>query len=178
MSNNYKKEQNIPTAFFQYVLELKSLKRAGWVSKVRVSNPESVADHTFSMCAISMVLSDMLGLDTEKIMKMVILHDLAESITGDYMPEQINKKQKLSQEKKAMNSILCCLPSNIRSNYKKIWQEYILNKTPVARFVHRIDKIDMVLQARLYAKQGYSRKLLSRFSNSVEKPLRMSTMTS
>jgi putative hydrolase of HD superfamily len=166
--NNYKKKQSILIPFFQYVLQLKSVKRAGWVSKVHISNPESVADHTFSMCAISMVLSDMLGLDTEKVMKMVILHDLAESITGDYMPGEITKKHKLSQEKKAMNSILCCLPSNIRSNYKKIWLEYILNKTHVARFVHKTDKIDMVLQARQYAKQGYSRKLLSHFSNSAE----------
>jgi putative hydrolase of HD superfamily len=175
ISNNYKKKQKIPTPFFHYVLQLKSVKRAGWISKVRVSNPESVADHTFSMCAISMVLSDILGLDTEKVMRMVILHDLAESITGDYMHGEITKKHKLSQEKKAMNSILCCLPSNIRSNYKKIWQEYILNKTCVARFVHRTDKIDMVLQARQYAKQGYSRKLLSHFSNSAEKSLHMST---
>ena len=169
-SNDCKKKQEIPTAFFQYVLQLKSVKRAGWVSKVHVNNPESVADHTFSMCAISMVLSDMLGLDTEKVMKMVILHDLAESITGDYMPEEITKRHKLSQEKKAMNSILYSLPSNIRSNYIKIWQEYILNKTHVARFVHRIDKMDMILQARRYAKQGYSRKLLAHFYNSAYKP--------
>jgi putative hydrolase of HD superfamily len=118
-----------------------------------------------------MVLSDILGLDTEKVMKMVILHDLAESITGDYMPGEITKKHKLLQEKKAMNSILCCLPSNIRSNYKKIWLEYILDKTHVARFVHRTDKIDMVLQARQYAKQGYSRKLLSHFCNSAREVL-------
>lgn len=152
--------------FFQYILQLKSVKRAGWISKVHINNPESVADHTFSMCAISMVLSDMLGLDTERVMKMVILHDLAEAITRDYMPEEINKKRKLSQERKAINSILCRLPLNIRSNYIKIWQEYILNKTQVARFVHRIDKIEMVLQARRYARQGYSRKLLAHFYNS------------
>src|SRR5918911_237561 len=118
-----------PSRFFQSVLRLKCVKRAGWVSKVRVNDPESVADHSYSMCAISMVLSDMLGLDTEKVMKMVILHDLAESITGDYMPEEITKKRKLTQEKKAMKSILCDLPSNIRSNYTEIWEEYILNKT-------------------------------------------------
>ncbi len=152
--------------FFQYILQLKSVKRTGWISKVHINNPESVADHTFSMCAISMVLSDMLGLDTERVMKMVILHDLAEAITGDYMPEEITKKRKLSQERKAINLILCRLPLNIRSNYAKIWQEYILNKTHVARFVHRIDKMEMILQARRYAKQGYSRKLLADFYNS------------
>jgi putative hydrolases of HD superfamily len=165
-SNDYNKKQDSLAMFFQYILQLKSVKRAGWISKVHINNPESVADHTFSMCAISMVLSDMLGLDTERVVKMVILHDLAEAITGDYMPEEINIKRKLSQERKAINSILCRLPLNIRSNYIKIWQEYILNKTQVARFVHRIDKIEMVLQARRYAKQGYSRKLLAHFYNS------------
>jgi putative hydrolase of HD superfamily len=175
ISNNCKKKQSAPTRFFQYVLQLKSVKRAGWVSKVHISNPESVADHTFSMCAISMVLSDVLGLDTEKVMKMVILHDLAESIIGDYMPGEVTKKHKLSQEKKAMDSILCCLPSNIRSNYRKIWQEYISNKTYVARFVHRTDKIEMVLQARQYIRQGYSRKLLSHFSDPIDNTLHIST---
>ena len=155
-----------PSRFFQSVLRLKCVKRAGWVSKVRVNDPESVADHSYSMCAISMVLSDMLRLDTEKVMKMVILHDLAEAITGDYTPEEITKKHKLSQERIAINLILCRLPLNIRSNYAKIWQEYILNKTHVARFVHSIDKMEMVLQARRYAKQGYSRKLLAHFYNS------------
>ena len=166
-----KKKQDMPTTFFQYVLQLKSVKRAGWVSKVHINNPESVADHTFSMCAISMVLSDMLGLDTEKVIKMVILHDLAESITGDYMPEEITKKRKLSQEKKAMNLILYSLPLNIRSDYIKIWQEYILNKTYIARFVHKMDKLDLILQARRYAKQGNSHRLLAHFYKSVDKTL-------
>ena len=35
------------------------------------------------------------------------------------------------------------------------------NKTDVARFVHRIDKLEMILQARQYAKEGYSHKLLA-----------------
>ena len=169
--NSYRKKLDIAEEFLQYVFQLKSVKRAGWVSKVHVNNPESVADHTFSMCAISMVMSDLLGLDTERVMKMVMLHDLAESITGDRMPEEITKKRKLSEEKKAMHSILGLLPSNIRSNYTKIWEEYISNRTDLARFVHRTDKIDMILQAKLYAKQGYSPDLLSHFYDSADKSL-------
>jgi 5'-deoxynucleotidase len=160
-----------PSRFFQSVLRLKCVKRAGWVSKVRVNDPESVADHSYSMCAISMVLSDMLGLDTEKVMKMVILHDLAESITGDHIPGEISKKHKLLQEKRAMNSILYCLPANIRSGYKTIWQEYILNKTDIAHFVHKIDKFEMMLQAKQYVKQGYSYNSLVEFFNSSDKYL-------
>jgi putative hydrolases of HD superfamily len=151
------------TRFFQYAIRLKYVKRAGWISKVKVQNPESVADHTFSMCAISMVLSDILGLDTQRVMKMVILHDLAESITGDYMPGEISKKHKRVKEKKAINFILNCTPSNVRQNYIKIWNEYLQNKTDVAKLVHRVDKLEMILQARQYAKEGYPKKLLAQF---------------
>ena len=75
---------------FQSILQLKYVKRSGWLSIVQVPNPVSVGVLTYSMCPISMILSDILGLDTERIMKMVLLHDLAESITGDYSPVDIS----------------------------------------------------------------------------------------
>ena len=149
--------------FFHSVLQLKFVKRAGWVSKVKVEDAESVADHVLSMCAMAMLLSDMLGLDTQKVMKMVILHDLAESLLGDYMPGEIDVKQKITKEKEAMSSILAGLPKNIKLEYEKIWLEYLQNETPIAKFVHRIDKLEMALQANHYAKQGYARKLLEPF---------------
>ncbi len=152
--------------FFHSILQLKSVKRAGWVSKVQIENGESVADHTFSMCALAMLLSDILGLDTQKAMKMVILHDLAESIVGDYMPGVVNEKQKIAKEKKAMKSILAGLPKNIRSEYEKIWLEYLQNKTAVSKFVHRVDKLEMALQASRYEKQGHDSRLLEPFFKS------------
>jgi len=152
--------------FFHSILELKLVKRAGWVSKVHIENGESVADHTFSMCALAMLLSDMLGLDAEKAMKMVILHDLAESIVGDYMPGDITEKQKIAKETNAMKSILVGLPKNIKSEYEKIWLEYLQNRTDVARFVHRVDKLEMALQAAQYEKQGHDSRVLASFFKS------------
>jgi putative hydrolase of HD superfamily len=164
--------------FFQFILQLKCVKRSGWASKVKISNPESVADHTYSMCAMSMVLSDMLGLDTERIMKMVLLHDLVESVTGDYLPQEISKKQKRKEEDKVMKSILCNIPSNVRSHYKKIWKEYILNKTEIAHFVHRTDKLEMALQAKRYAKEytkdnGHSNDSFNQFFDSANESIRL-----
>jgi putative hydrolase of HD superfamily len=156
------------TPFFHSILQLKSIKRAGWVSKVKIENAESVADHTFSMCALTMLLSDMLGLDTQKAMKMVILHDLAESIVGDYMPGDIPERQKIAKEKKAMKSILVGLPKNARIEYEKIWLEYLQNRTALARFVHRVDKLEMALQASQYERQGFEGKLLKPFFESAK----------
>lgn len=154
--------------FFHSILQLKSVKRAGWVSKVKIRDAESVADHTFSACAIAMLLSDMVGLNTERAMKMAILHDLAESRIGDYMPGEITLRQKLAQEKKAMKSILSGLPKKTRSQYEKIWLEYQLNKTSVAKIVHRIDKLEMALQANQYARHGYARNLFEPFFDSAK----------
>ena len=155
--------------FFHCILQLKSVRRAGWVSKVDIKNAESVADHTFSMCAMAMLLSDMLGLDTRRVMKMVILHDLAESIAGDYMPGDVPAIQKLAKEKRAMESILSGLPKKVRTEYEKIWLEYLRKRTDAARFVHRVDKLEMALQANQYAKQGYAGKLLTPFFESAKK---------
>lgn len=152
--------------FIQSALKLKSIKRAGWVSKVKVQSPESVADHSFATCAVGMLLADVLGLDTVRVMKMAILHDLAESIVGDYMPGDISVTEKIQKERTAVEKILKGLPGDVRSDYSEIWSEYLANRTEVARFVHRIDKLEMAMQASLYANEGYDRKLLRPFVNS------------
>ena len=165
---------NIPVqllSFFESVLRLKSVKRAGWVSKAGISNAESVSDHTYSMCAMGMILSDMLGLDTEKVMKMIIIHDLAESIIGDYMPNEITREKKRLEEGKAMSSILYQVPSVARSSYEMIWQEYQANKTRAAKFVHKLDKLEMAIQSIQYINQGYSSKVLLQFFASARRSL-------
>lgn len=158
-------------SFFESVLRLKSVKRAGWVSKAGISNAESVSDHTYSMCAMGMILSDMLGLDTERVMKMIIIHDLAESIIGDYMPNEITREKKRLEERKAMSCILYQVPSVARSSYEMIWQEYQANKTRAAKFVHKLDKLEMAIQSIQYINQGYSSKVLLQFFASARRSL-------
>jgi putative hydrolase of HD superfamily len=158
-------------SFFESVLRLKSVKRAGWVSKAGISNAESVSDHTYSMCAMGMILSDMLGLDTERVMKMIIIHDLAESIIGDYMPNEITREKKRLEEGKAMSCILYQVPSVARSSYEMIWQEYQANKTRAAKFVHKLDKLEMAVQSIQYLNQGYSSKVLLQFFASARRSL-------
>ena len=154
--------------FFHSVLYLKSVRRAGWISKVKIEDAESVADHTFSVATMAMLLSDMLGFDTHRIIKMALLHDLAESIVGDFKPGDVTARQKLAKEKTAMKFILSGLPEPPREEYEEIWFEYLRNRTEIAKFVHRIDKLEMALQANQYAKQGYADKLLAPFFESAE----------
>jgi putative hydrolases of HD superfamily len=169
-----KEADRVPAQLFPFiesVLRLKSVKRSGWVSKALISSPESVSDHTYAMCAIGMILSDMLGLDTERVTKMIIIHDLSESIIGDYMPGEIARKRKRIEERNAMTSIMNQMPVAIRSNYIRIWEEYQANKTQVAKFVHKLDKLEMAMQAIQYINEGYPKKSLIKFLNSARRSL-------
>ena len=156
--DNYKLDNLI-----EYILKLKNIKRAGWISKAKILRAESVADHSYALTALSMVFSDFLGLDTEKIIKMCIIHDLAESIIGDYMPDEISIGEKQIKEDDAMKIVISSFPDKIAGLYSNIWKEYCLNQTKEARLVKQLDKVEMFLQANQYLKNGYSYEFLSPF---------------
>ena len=96
--------------FFEKVLELKNVQRQGWKEKLEIDNPESVADHSYSTTVLSMILSDMKDLNSEKVIRMSLLHDLAESIIGDITPDHIRKNEKITKENDAIKQILKNLP--------------------------------------------------------------------
>lgn len=139
--------------FLAIAAHLKTVPRQGWIEKLSIKNPESVADHTFSMAIIGMILSDSQNYNTEKILKMILLHDLAESITGDFTPEQKSRQEKLILENNTFDKILKNLPETLQKQYFSIWEEYQKNDSKEANFVHQIDKIEMALQAKIYSKQ-------------------------
>jgi 5'-deoxynucleotidase len=164
--NLEKKQISNIVSFFRIVCNLKKIKREGWIHKSKIDLPESVADHSYSMCTISMVLADILNLETEHIMKMANLHDLAESLVGDKMPDSISPEKKALVEGKAMKIILSKLPGPLREKYLNIWNEYVDNSTDSAKFVHNMDKVEMAVQAKEYEFDGYSKQSLQVFLKS------------
>jgi len=157
--------------FFKTAANLKKIYRQGWIEKLTLDNPESVADHTYSMAVMSMVISDLENYDTEKILKMVLLHDLAESKIGDYTPEQLNNEKKNKLENNAFDEIIKNLPDLIKSQYLQIWQEYQENTSPESKIVHQIDRLEMALQAKIYQKEGHSQEKLESFFESAKKDI-------
>jgi putative hydrolase of HD superfamily len=153
-------------SFFRIVCNLKAIKRSGWIHKSNIASPESVADHSYSMCIMSMILAEIMNLDSGYIMKMVIIHDLAESMVGDHMPDNKSSEEKQLLEDKAMKKIISKLPNSLRKNYLRIWNEYINNITVNAKFVHNMDKLEMALQAKEYEFEGYPKEVLQPFIKS------------
>ena len=136
-----------------YSGKLKEIKRTGWVES-GIESPESVADHSYRTTLLSMVLSDEKGLNTLKTMKMALLHDLAESVTGDLTPKQKEETHN-EKESKALKKAINGLPEKIKKSYLEVFTEFQENKTLEAQLVHNADKIDMLYQTREYEKKGY-----------------------
>ncbi len=142
--------------FFNIALKLKKISRQGWIDKLNLNPVESVSDHTYMMTLMAMVLADHTKLDTLKIIKMSLLHDLAEAKIGDVIPGQMSVDKKCKLENSAMCQILNELPESIRNNYQKIWDEFQNGASEESVFVHEIDKLEMALQAKNYSKETSS----------------------
>ena len=139
--------------------------------KAGIASAESVADHSFSLSVMAMVFSDLKGLNTERAVKMAIIHDLAESITGDIMPDKISHSAKKILENRAMGSILKKLPKSLRSEYSQIWDEYVTQRSDLSKLVHRLDKLEMILQAREYESRGYATEKFVEFTQSADRTI-------
>src|SRR6185369_16276790 len=70
---------------------LKRLDRTGWTLRGLANGTESVAAHSFGVSATAMLLADEIrargtAVDVEKVLRMALLHDWAETRVGD-MPK-------------------------------------------------------------------------------------------
>ncbi|NQV39072.1 MAG: HD domain-containing protein [Nitrosopumilus sp.] len=154
--------------FFKTAVNLKKIQRKGWMDKLSIPNPESVADHSYSMAIMGMIISDLENYNSEKIIKMILLHDLAESEIGDYTPGQISPEKKNYLENKAFLKILENLPDSIKTKYLSIWKEYQENNSQESKIVHQLDRLEMALQAKTYETEGYSKEKLESFFESAK----------
>ena len=150
--------------FIAEVGKLKRLPRTGWVES-GVPDPESVADHSFRVALISLVLADEKGLDSLRAVRMALIHDLAEAETGDLTPGQKEADLRgfTRAEGVAMTKLLEKLPETIRETYIAAWREFSEASTEEARLVRDADKLEMVIQASEYQGEGGDGGKLMRF---------------
>lgn len=137
--------------FALVVGKLKGLKRTGWV-RSGIPNPESVADHTLRLTILAMFLAPTVGANSEKSVKMALIHDLAEATTGDIVTNigtksLNNHKEKVQTERAALKQILSLVDAH---EYNSLFEEYLENETVEAQLVHQLDKLEMAIQAYEY----------------------------
>lgn len=147
------KQQDI-SDFTEHFYILKELSRTGWKQKLQIENTESVASHTLLMIVLVSFFSEKYGYSykqKDRLMEMALIHDLAESIIGDITPEDDKERKKRKLEDEAFHRIIEKMSSKtLKKKYLQLWHEYQTDKSFESKFVHLIDKLEMVVQAKYY----------------------------
>ncbi len=157
--------------FSECIGKLKSTKRSGWVSHAGITEPESVADHSFRCAILAMCIGDLMNADTERLIRMLLLHDVQEALTGDYdsfAKEKMGMSKVKLRERTAVKRVLSTLPADLKKRYVSLWEEFEDRKSFEAVLANDIDKIEMAAQALEYSKQGYDAGKLEAFLTSVQ----------
>jgi len=176
-----KKDRNILTemlAFFIEIGKLKRLKRAGWILR-GVKDAETVAQHTFQMTIMSWLLGERKGLDTDRIVKIALAHDLCEVYAGSHVPydlmpvlkkEEVRKVveksvrmsqskwlewllQKRTKEWKSIVKLTSYLPRPLQDEIIDLWIDCEEGLTKEGRFVSQVNKMTNLFQAIEYWKK-------------------------
>lgn len=102
------------------------------------------------MCMLALAVLPQMqqSLNAQKVLSMIIIHDLAEAITADIPVWQgvADKTAKLAAEKRAITTILSTLDDELQQHLLHIWEEYETRESPEARFVKALDTLDVIAQ--------------------------------
>ena len=135
-----------PREFIDFLHLAERLKDNTRHSTTSQGRPESVAEHSWRVALMAMLLSgEAEGVDLNKVLRMCVIHDLGEAITGD-IPSFWKTEADTAKEDKEVFALAESLPEPVRSEWKELFAEMIEMKTPEARVYKALDKLEAVLQ--------------------------------
>jgi len=156
--------------FLQQAMKLKHIPRTGWVNK-NVPNPEDVADHVYGVALLALTVPLPKGVNRNRLVKMALVHDLGEVSIGDQVWERGKVsnlgKHKIKDENEAV-ALKQMFDSTGMKEAEQLALEFIGHKSPTAKFLKELDKLDMILEALVY-EERVDPKHLDEFWENAEK---------
>lgn len=136
-------------AQFAFLLEADRLKQVLRATTLADgSRRENSGEHSWHLTLYALVLADHAapGVDINRVIRMLILHDLVEIDVGDVPIHSQNGKAHGSAavadaEARAADRIFGLLPADIGGSLRALWEEFEANQTPDAVFAKSIDRV-------------------------------------
>ncbi|MFE2360105.1 HD domain-containing protein [Streptomyces virginiae] len=132
---------------------LKHARRTGWWM-AGVSNPESVAEHSWRTSLIASIIAKLEGADPARAAFLAVWHDTQETRTGDV--NHLGKKYATSADPEAVTADQTAgMPAVLASAIQDLVAEYEGKDSPEAVCARDADKLECMLQGIEYKAQGY-----------------------
>lgn len=136
-------------AFIRAAEALKDTLRS---AHTRQGRHESTAEHSWRLCLMAMVFGPALGspagpLDMARLLKICVVHDLGEAISGDIPAVlQAQVPDKSARERADLLTLMAPLPERLRSEFLGLWDDYEHARSAEARAVKALDKLETIVQ--------------------------------
>lgn len=137
-------------AFLNEADRLKSVLRA--TTLVDGSRPENSGEHSWHLALYALVLADQAepGVDINRVIRMLLIHDLVEIDVGDVPIHSANglahaSVETVTAEAKAADRIFGLLPPDLGTSLRALWEEFEAAETPDARFAKSLDRVQPVM---------------------------------
>ncbi len=137
-------------AFLNEADRLKSVLRA--TTLVDGSRVENSGEHSWHLALYALVLADQAGpgVDINRVIRMLLIHDLVEIDVGDVPIHSANglahaSIETITAEAKAADRIFGLLPGDLREDFRALWEEFEAADSPDARFAKSLDRVQPVM---------------------------------
>lgn len=116
-------------------------------SRTAAGRTESTAEHTWRLALMALLLAEELGADPLRLIGIVLVHDLAEALTGDLpAPAPRRNGVKEARERDALATLTDTLPTAARQRILALWREYDEQSSAEGRLAKGLDKLETILQ--------------------------------
>ncbi|MBA4352590.1 MAG: hydrolase [Rhodobacter sp.] len=137
-------------AFLNEADRLKSVLRA--TTLCDGSRPENSGEHSWHLALYALTLADHAppGVSIDRVIRMLLLHDLVEIDVGDVPIHSANGTAHASTETQAAEShaadrIFGLLPPDLAASFRFLWEEFEAAQTPDAIFAKSLDRVQPVM---------------------------------
>jgi len=133
--------------FLAFSERLKRELRHSWLSDGR---RESVAEHSWQMALAAILVAPHLSnpIDLQRVLEMIVVHDLTEAVIGDIPAFEISARQdaKRVREAEAAAQIRDMLDADTGRHVYALFLELETGGTSEARLVHALDRLEVQIQ--------------------------------
>ena len=112
------------------------------------SRRENTAEHSWHLALFALVLREWAvgEVDTWRVVRMLILHDLVEIECGDTpLFDSVGAVTQNEREQAAADKVFSFLPPNQGHELRELWEEFEAAATPDARFAKALDRLQPIL---------------------------------
>jgi putative hydrolases of HD superfamily len=135
-------------SILNFIVEIEKLKDVQRKTRpVGLDRFENSAEHSWHVCLCALMLKDYANepVDIDRVIKMLLIHDLGEIDAGDTIVYDSDSSEVKDKESAGISRVLNLLPEEESAQYLSLWHEFESGDSADSRYAKAIDRVPPLL---------------------------------